>query len=356
MTITGHPQPLTSDAAPLWARNTFTPDAWTLTLTSEHVHELIDAVTFAQDRMRDRDPFTDRHMVRGDFPLSAEHGMAAVLANLTETVAHGHGFAVLRGLPTDRLDERQNTLLLRGIAAHLGTIATQSRDGQLIRHVRATGNSLGDGAVRGHQTAERLYFHTDGADAAILLCLTAAPSGGLSRLASAATVHNRLLALAPEAVAELYQPFHFHMAGGHVPGLPETFISPVFSHHQGRFSTRYVRHTLLETSGVAGVPPLSQAALDAFDLLEETAGGVSIDMELRPGDLQVVNNHAVLHSRTAYKDDPTSPRHLLRSWITLDGYEGRRASATDEFLRAGWLTDDRQQQIAADWRRVLVEQ
>jgi hypothetical protein len=32
---------------------------------------------------------------------------------------------------------------------------------------------------------------------------------------------------------------------------------------------------------------------------------------------QLVNNHSVVHARTAYTDDPDSPRHLLRLWLSL---------------------------------------
>ncbi|MFF3127938.1 TauD/TfdA family dioxygenase [Streptomyces sp. NPDC057908] len=160
-----------------------------------------------------------------------------------------------------------------------------------------------------------------------------------------------MLNASPAWTAELYQPFHFHMAGGNVPGLPPTFISPVFSLHRGRFSTRYVRHTLLETPTITEVP-LPRDAMAAFDLLEEIADENSIDMELRAGVLQLVNNHTVLHSRTAYRDPqpPAGPRHLLRSWVTFPHYRGRRAAEADEYLRFGWLTDDQQQQqLASSW-------
>ena len=74
-------------------------------------------------------------------------------------------------------------------------------------------------------------------------------------------------------------------------------------------------------------------------------------MELRPGDLQIVNNHTVLHSRTSYIDPlpPASARHLLRCWITFPDYRGRRPGAVDEGLRHGWLTDDLQRQAAETW-------
>lgn len=341
------PRILTCEEAPLWDRNSFTPESWTQTLSADDVTEIVDALTVAERRLAGRDLVTDRTVGKDDFPLT---GLVPRLEAMAAEVADGRGFAVLRGLPVRGLTESQNVLLLRGLATHLAPIATQSRDGQLVRHVRATGHALGNASVRGHQTSERLWFHTDGADAAVLLCRAASRTGGLSRLSSAGAVHNALLRHSPSWAAELYRPFHFHMAGGNVPGLPPTFISPVFSLHGGRFSTRYVRHTLLETPQVTGVP-LPHEALAAFDLLEELADELSVDMELRPGDLQIVNNHTVLHSRTSYTDPPppAEPRHLMRAWITFPHYRGRRAAPVDEYLRFGWLTDDRQRELAASW-------
>ena len=44
------------------------------------------------------------------------------------------------------------------------------------------------------------------------------------------------------------------------------------------------------------------------------------DMELVPGDLQLVSNHSVIHARTAYRDagDADRRRHLLRLWLSLE--------------------------------------
>jgi alpha-ketoglutarate-dependent taurine dioxygenase len=44
---------------------------------------------------------------------------------------------------------------------------------------------------------------------------------------------------------------------------------------------------------------------------------VHLDMQLSPGDVQLVSNHTVVHARTSYVDDPSSPRHLLRLWLSL---------------------------------------
>lgn len=342
------PTVLTDVDAPLWTGADHVADDYTVTLNEAQIAEVADATDAACQHLAGRDMTFDRTITTDDFPLLL---LGSVLRDAVEQVETGRGFAVLRGIPVHGLSEDQAAMLIRGLVAHLAPIATQSRDGHLIRHVRSTGKLLGDARTRGHQTAERLWFHTDGADAAVLLCRYAATSGGLSRLASAAAVHNAMLERDPALVAELYQPFHFHMAGGNVPGLPATFVSPIFSRYQCRFSVRYVRHTLLETPDVTGVP-LSRRTLAAFDLIEDVADQISADMELRAGDLQIVNNHTVLHSRTSYTDpeDPALARHLLRCWLTFGSQHSRRPGAVDEGLRHGWLTDELQRQAAQTWQ------
>lgn len=343
--------PLTSDNAPLWTGGDFTTDDYIIALEEAQVAEVTDAVAVACRRLAGRDLSRDTTIDAADFPLPR---LGSVLRQAAKEVENGRGFTLLRGFPVDQLSGIEVSVLVRGLASHLAPIATQSRDGQLIRHVLATHGGLGNAVTRGHETTERLWFHTDGADAAMLLCWRPSSTGGLSRLASAGAVHNAALERAPDLVAVLYEPFHFHMSGGNVPGLPTTFISPIFSLYRRRFSVRYVRHTLLETPQVTGVLH-SRRALAAFDLLETIADGVSVDMQLRAGDLQIVNNHTVLHSRTEYADrDPDSARHLLRCWLTFDSYAGRRPGAVDEALRYGWLADDDQHQAARTWSPPLM--
>ena len=51
----------------------------------------------------------------------------------------------------------------------------------------------------------------------------------------------------------------------------------------------------------------------------------SVTMDLRPGDMQFLNNHVALHSRTAYEDypEPERRRDLIRLW--LNGTASRTA-------------------------------
>jgi hypothetical protein len=47
-------------------------------------------------------------------------------------------------------------------------------------------------------------------------------------------------------------------------------------------------------------------------------------MDFRPGDIQFLNNYAIIHTRTAFRDDPDPDKRrlLLRLWLNLR--EGRQ--------------------------------
>jgi alpha-ketoglutarate-dependent taurine dioxygenase len=44
----------------------------------------------------------------------------------------------------------------------------------------------------------------------------------------------------------------------------------------------------------------------------------NVYMDLRPGEMQFINNYHVLHGRTSYEDDPATghKRHLKRLWLS----------------------------------------
>ena len=67
------------------------------------------------------------------------------------------------------------------------------------------------------------------------------------------------------------------------------------------------------------VPRLTPAQIEALDLVGAVASdpAIRLDMDFRPGDMQFLCNHSILHSRTAYEDfpEPDRRRHLLRLWL-----------------------------------------
>ena len=44
-----------------------------------------------------------------------------------------------------------------------------------------------------------------------------------------------------------------------------------------------------------------------------------LEMEFRQGDIHILNNHIILHARTAYEDfdEEERKRHLLRLWLSV---------------------------------------
>ncbi len=67
------------------------------------------------------------------------------------------------------------------------------------------------------------------------------------------------------------------------------------------------------------MPPLTPAQVEALDLFDSLADdpALHLRMELQPGDIQLVQNHTLLHDRTAFDDwpEPERKRHLLRLWL-----------------------------------------
>ena len=68
----------------------------------------------------------------------------------------------------------------------------------------------------------------------------------------------------------------------------------------------------------AGVK-LSALEAGAVDFFVEVAGRpeIFLDMFMKPGDIQLINNHLILHGRTDYEDFPEARRrrHMLRLWL-----------------------------------------
>ena len=76
---------------------------------------------------------------------------------------------------------------------------------------------------------------------------------------------------------------------------------------------------MLSAQKLEGVPALSDAQRETMDVLDRILRqpDLMFTMELEPGDLQIMNNHVVLHSRTQYVDfdAPQDKRLLSRLWL-----------------------------------------
>ncbi|WP_328557558.1 TauD/TfdA family dioxygenase [Streptomyces sp. NBC_00358] len=311
------PTPTPRSGPAVWKGRDLThPEEWRLDLSGPRLAEIDSALHAA--RRRD---LTLLKLTAADFPLPA---LAADLARLAGDLEHGRGFAVVRGIPVERLGESAASTVFWGLGRHLGHPVPQNADGLVLGHVRDTGHSPSDPAVRGHQTREALPFHTGGGDLLALLPLRAARTGGRLSLVSSAAVRDAVLELRPDLAGRLYRPYHFDRHGEHGPGEPSCTTAPLVSRDggpRGAPSMRYDRCCLESAQRFPEVPRLEPADRELFDLIDSVAGSPEyrLDLDLRVGDLLLVNTHKVMHARSAFEDHeaPEHKRHSLRLWLAF---------------------------------------
>jgi hypothetical protein len=170
--------------------------------------------------------------------------------------------------------------------------------------------------VRISQTNGRQDFHTDQVDIVGLLCLQPAKSGGQSRLVSAHAVFNEMLALRPDLVEVLYQRFWWDRNDEQPPGEAPSYPLSVLSDVDGIPRFFYIGWYIRDAQRHPETPRLTAAQSEAIDLLEVVANKPEfrIGMDFERGDVQLLNDAKIIHSREAYEDydDPVLRRHLLR--------------------------------------------
>ncbi len=209
---------------------------------------------------------------------------------------------LLRGLPVQDWPRRLSASAFLGLGAHLGRMRPQNAMGHVLGHVRDLGLRADDPNVRIYQTHERQTFHTDSCDIVGLLCLQTARAGGLSALVSSTTLFNQMRRHRPDLAAHLFKPLATDRRGEVPPGCKPWFEIPVFNWFAGRLSTIYQRQYINSAQRFPDAPRLSAAQIEALDLFDALANdpALMLTMALQPGDMQFVNNHSVLHDRTAF--------------------------------------------------------
>jgi hypothetical protein len=200
----------------------------------------------------------------------------------------------------------------------LGLLATQNVRGDLLVRVTATQPS-GPVASFGHRGHAPMSPHSDSADYVALLCLRPALVGGKTTICSAAALYNEVLERHPRYLGPLCAGFYFDRAGKTCtePGVSDRRI-PVFRRRGDRFSCTFNRNRIIVGMAKAGIP-LSAIESDAIDYLDSIAKSdvFRIDLDLRRGDVLILNNHITLHGRGEFRDSPVDQerRLLLRLWI-----------------------------------------
>ena len=234
---------------------------WIRPFSEPEIAELEAAVNTARASGKPRAELTAE-----DFPLPS---LAAESHRWLRELADGRGFILLRGLPVERWGDEFATLAYLGLGLHMGALASQNAAGDLLGHVRDT-------SADPHDPAVRLYR-------------TNAAQG----------------------------PWHFDRQGEQAEGEDPTFAIPLCYWDGAHLRTFYIGWYIRDAQQHPQVPRLSPEQEELLALIDATADRCALDMEFRPGDIQLLKNASILHGRAAFTDwpEPERKRHLLRLWI-----------------------------------------
>jgi len=282
---------------------------WMVHLTDDHVAELESAFFEAVNS-----GIAMADLVASQFPLPS---LAGELATWRREVTDGRGFLVVRGFPVESWGVEQTEYIYWGLGLHLGQPGAQNPEGDLLGHVVDHGDAGDLDAVRVYRTSNVIRFHCDGADMVGLLCLTKSASGGRSQIVSSVSVFAELLASRPDLAARLCESFALDLRNDadEVKHLP---VRPVC--HDGRRVRTFFDSDCFRSAERHESVELGRLDIAALDAWEDIAmrPSMCLEMDLEPGDLQLLSNHTIAHARTAYEDVPDLPkRHLLRLWLTI---------------------------------------
>ncbi len=294
--------------------------SWIHRLNSAELAEISDAVETAREK-----GFAAGEFGQEDFPLPT---LSRRLERIVNELEHGRGCALIKGLDVQRYPMADLKRLYWGLGVHLGIPISQNAKGDLIGHVTDSGREYDSKNVRGYTTHDAIRPHCDSSDIVALLCVHHAKSGGESIISSSITIFNEILNSRPEFLDDLSEGFHFDLRGEGATGDADEVTRhkvPVFCYHDGRLSARFNRKTIEDGQRKAG-SPLTGEALEAVRYVGDLAlrEDIRFDMRFERGDIQILNNHTILHARNDFEDfpEPERKRNLLRLWLNLR--EGRK--------------------------------
>ncbi|OFX04031.1 MAG: hypothetical protein A3D94_00530 [Alphaproteobacteria bacterium RIFCSPHIGHO2_12_FULL_66_14] len=299
----------------LWRGDTLPATAGRLAVPGEVVTEL-DAVVAALDR----DPLPLLVLRPDDFALKASREF---MREVKRTIDDGPGFAIVDRLPVDRWSQDGAKAVWWLLASLVARPVAQKWDGTSIYDVTDLGKPPGNG-VRPDVTNYEQNFHTDNSYNNVpphyvgLFCIRTAMEGGVSGIVSFATAHEEMRRRHPDLLPRLFQPFYFDRQREHAPDDVMTTWHPMLESEEGRLIARLSRFQVKNGYKLAGVDldPEGLAAMEAFEAILN-APGMAAEFHFEPGQMQLIDNRALGHKRTRFRDWPDAARKrlLIRLWL-----------------------------------------
>jgi hypothetical protein len=297
---------------PIYSKTIDGPSAWTpaslggkeglvWTLTSKH----LDAI---DELLRKTNPLKMEEIRRADFDHPA---LTPFLSQIRNEVMNGKCAAIIRGIDTGLYSEADCERIFWGIGTHIGIAAVQSSRADRMGYVR---NERGDPKARGYRSSRELVLHTDSRAIIALMSIQVAESGGESRVASSATIHNVIRKERRDLLEPLYRGHPY--LSGEIELTP--YSIPIFSNVDSMVSCAFFEGHMRAAAKSLGKPlPVEfDEALVYFRTVAHRED-VSIGFMLEPGEILISNNFVVLHARTEFEDSAEKRRLLLRLWLNV---------------------------------------
>ncbi len=320
---------------------------WIFELSAPEISDLAAMAASVRGRIGD-DPSGLVGLAREDFSLGA---FAPRFERAKQILKDGVGLVLIRGLPVDDWDRLDLAIVYWGLGSQIGSPRSNNPQGDMIGHVTDKGKDLDNPVHRAYQTNAELYFHVDQCDMLSLLCIRQAKSGGHSKLVSSIALHNEMLIRRPDLAKVLAEPFTWSLHGEEGPGQAPWFESPVFNYVDGFLSVTAGYKSIEKGHKLHGTQPLSDIQLEALDYIEELGNDLTFETYLEPGDMPIINNQAVLHSRTGFEDweDPERCRQLWRFWLGTPDYRPR-SPYVENYLHGIWAPEEKRRVVLEAWQ------
>lgn len=285
---------------------------WMYPLSEAERTEMIDAMRHARSRHDDI-----ANMTKADFPMP---NFGTRLDEMRRECLHGRGFVLLRDFPVEGFAFEEVATMYWGFGTYIGSARSQNARGHLLGHVTDITDNYDDPSNRGYLSRRHLLYHSDSVDMVSLLCLHQAKSGGRSTIVSSYTIHNEMWKRRPDLAERLYGPVPRSRRKEIPEGKGPWYELPIFNHMDGRLVISFLRQFIDDAQEIPEVGPHDPQLVEALDLIAELANDpdLYLSMDFKPGDIQLLHNHQMLHNRTAYEDwpEPERKRYLLRLWLS----------------------------------------